>query len=82
VASNVLGKSGRDMVEALIRGTTDVAVLADLARGSLRKKIPQLQAALEGRLQPHHRLLLGQMLAHIDFLEASLDQVQRLLIGP
>jgi transposase len=77
VASNVLGKSGRDMVEALIRGTTDVEVLADLARGSLRKKIPQLQAALEGRLQPHHRLLLGQMLAHIDFLEASLDQVQR-----
>lgn len=77
VASDVLGKSGRDMLEALIQGTTDVEVLAELARGTLRKKIPQLQTALEGRLLPHHRFLLGQILAHIDFLEGSLAQLQR-----
>ena len=77
VATDVLGKSGRDMLEALVQGTTDVEVLADLARGTLRKKIPLLQAALEGRLQAHHRLLLGYILAHIEFLEATLAQLQR-----
>jgi transposase len=58
VATDVLGKSGRDMLTALIEGTTDAEVLADLARGLLRKKLPQLQEALEGRVQPHHRTLL------------------------
>jgi transposase len=77
VATDVLGKSGRDMLEALVQGTTDAEVLADLARGTLRKKIPQLQTALEGRLYAHHRLLLGHLLAHIDFLEATLAQLQR-----
>ena len=77
VATSVLGKSGRDMLEAMVQGTTDADILADLARGVLRKKIPQLQAALEGRLQPHHRLLLGHILAHIDFLEATLGHLHR-----
>lgn len=77
VATDVLGKSGRDMIEALVQGTTDVEVLADLARGSLRKKIPQLQTALEGRLQVHHQLLLRYLLAHIDFLEATLAHLQQ-----
>lgn len=77
VATDVLGKSGRDMLEALVQGTTDAEVLADLARGTLRKKIPQLQTALEGRLHAHHRLLLGHLLAHIDFLEGTLAQLQR-----
>lgn len=77
VATDVLGKSGRDMLEALVHGTTDAEVLAELARGVLRKKIPQLQSALEGRLLAHHRLLLGYLLAQIDFLEATLAQLQR-----
>jgi transposase len=76
VATDVLGKSGRDMLQALINGTTDAEVLADLARGLLRKKLAQLQEALEGRVQPHHRTLLRHMLAHIDFLEATLTQLQ------
>jgi len=76
VATDVLGKSGRDMLEALVQGTTDVGVLADLARGLLRKKMPQLQRALEGQVQPHHRFLLQCILAHIEFLEASMEQVQ------
>lgn len=76
VATDVLGTSGRQMLEAVIQGTTDVEVLADLARGVLRKKIPQLQRALEGQVQPHHRFLLQRILAHIEFLEASMAQVQ------
>src|SRR5436853_4536608 len=68
VATDILGKSGRDMLDALVAGTTDPAVLADLSRGVLRKKIPALRAALEGRFDSEHTLIVGQILAHIDFL--------------
>ena len=57
VASDVLGVSGRAMLEALLRGTTDPKVLAEL--GKLRKKIPELRRALEGRFATHHRFLVG-----------------------
>jgi transposase len=77
VASDVLGKSGRAMLEALVGGAQDPAALAELARGRLRAKLPALRLALEGRVRPHHRALLAQMLAHIDFLEGALAQVQR-----
>lgn len=59
VASDVLGVSGRAMLEALLRGTTDPKVLAELSRGKLRKKIPELRRALEGRFATHHRFLVG-----------------------
>jgi transposase len=77
VASDVLGKSGRDMLEALIGGEQRPEVLAELARGRLRAKLPQLRQALEGRVHPHHVFLLTRLLAHIDFLEESLAEVQR-----
>lgn len=77
VATDVLGKSGRHMLEALIAGTQDANMLAELARGRLRAKLPGLRLALEGRVQPHHRFLLTRSLAHIDFLEESLQQVQQ-----
>ena len=67
VATDILGKSGRDMLDALIAGTTDPALLADLARGKMRKKIPALREALEGRFEPLHALLIGAILAHLDF---------------
>jgi transposase len=76
VASDVLGKSGRDMISAVIAGTTDATALAGLARGTLRKQLPQLQAALEGRVQSHHRTLLRHLLTHIDFLEGQLESLQ------
>jgi transposase len=76
VATDVLGKSGRAMLDALLEGAADPAALAELARGRLRAKLPALRRAREGQLQPHQRLLLQQLLAHIDFLEASLAQVQ------
>jgi transposase len=76
VATDVLGASGRDMLAALLGGEQDPAVLAELARGRLRAKLPALRQALEGRVQPHHLVLIGQILAHVDFLEGSIAQVQ------
>jgi transposase len=75
VATNILGKSGRDMLDALVSGTTDPEILADLARGKLRKKLPALKQALEGRFEPLHALLVGSILAHLDFLD---EQIERL----
>jgi len=69
VASDILGKSGRAMLHALLRGETDVDKLADLALGQLRGKIPQLRLALEGHFTEHHRFVLQRLLAHLDFLE-------------
>ena len=77
VATSVLGVSGRAMLEALLGGEQDPLVLAEVARGKLRAKLPALRKALEGRVQPHHLVLLGQLLAHIDFLDASIAQVEQ-----
>lgn len=77
VATDVLGKSGRAMLEAIMGGGQDAQALADLAQGKLRAKLPALRQALEGRVQPHHRFLLERLLAHIDFLEQSIAQVQQ-----
>jgi transposase len=76
VVTDVLGKSGRLMLDALLEGERDPEVLAELARGSLRGKLPALRQALDGRLQPHHQVLISQILAHIDFLEESLAKLQ------
>jgi transposase len=75
VASDVMGKSGRDMLDALVAGTTDPRVLADLARGQLRKKIPALRQALVGRFEDEHALIVGQILAHIDFLDEAIERL-------
>jgi len=72
VASNILGVSGRAMLDALVQGTTDPEVLADLAQGKLRAKIPALQEALEGRFDDEHALVVGAILAHIDFLDEQI----------
>jgi transposase len=75
VATDVLGRSGRDMLVALAAGATDAAALAELARGRLREKLPQLERALTGRVGPHQRFLLARQLAHIDFLDEAIAQV-------
>ncbi len=75
VLTDVMGVSGQAMVRALVAGTTDPIVLADLARGQLRKKLPALQRALVGRFRPHHAFLLEQILAKIDFLDETLDRL-------
>jgi transposase len=75
VATDVLGASGRDMLEALIAGETNPAELADLARRRLREKIPQLQLALEGRVTDHHRFLLRMHLDHVAHLEELIGRL-------
>src|SRR5215213_10294433 len=72
VATRALGASGRAMIEALISGTTDPEVLAELAKGRLRSKIPALKEALEGSFSPHHAFMVGNILAHIDYLDESI----------
>jgi transposase len=67
VATDVLGKSGRDMLEAMIAGVSDAESLAELARGRLRAKLPALREALNGRVESTHRLLLRSLLDQIDF---------------
>lgn len=82
VASDAIGVSGRAMIEALIAGQRDPAVLADLAKGVLRKKIPEPTLALAGRFAQHHGLLCRLHLRHIDHLndmigtlDARVDEV-------
>ena len=75
VATDILGVSGRAMLDALVAGTTDPEILAELARGKLRAKLPALREALEGRFEAHHALVIGAILAHLDFLD---EQIERL----
>jgi transposase len=73
VATDVVGVSGRAMLEALVAGTHDPEVLAALAKGRLRAKLPALRAALAGRSRTeHHGLLVAQILAHIDDLDDTI----------
>ncbi len=75
VATDILGKSGRAMLDALVAGTTDPELLAELALGKLRKKIPALREALEGRFEALHALLIGSILSHLDFLDEQIEQL-------
>jgi hypothetical protein len=75
VATDILGVSGRSMLDALVHGTTDPEVLADLAKGRLRSKLPALREALEGRFDNLHSLWIGAILAHIDFLDEQIDRL-------
>jgi transposase len=72
VASTVTGRSVRAMLEALVAGTTDPAALADLAQGKLRKKRPELERALTGRLGAHQRFMLAEQLAHLEYVEEAI----------
>ena len=85
VASDILGKSGRAMLDALVAGTTDPEVLADLAQGRLRAKIPALREALQGRFESHHALVIGAILAHLDFLDEQINGLSEAIaeqLGP
>lgn len=85
VATDILGKSGRAMLDALVSGTSDPQVLAELAQGKLRAKIPALREALAGRFEAHHRLVIGAILAHLDFLDEHIDSLSAAIeaqLGP
>src|SRR4051812_24192390 len=74
-ATDILRVSRRAMLAALGARATDPEVLAELARGKLRKKIPALREALEGRFEAHHALIIGTILAHLDFLDEQIDRL-------
>ena len=85
VATDVLGVSGRAMLDALVAGTHDPEVLADLARGRLREKLPALREALAGHFHSYHRVLVSELLAHLDYLDeavARLSQEVAQVIAP
>lgn len=73
VATDIMGKSGRDMLRALIAGKDDPGQIAELARHQLRGKIPQLQMALEGHVTDHHRFVLKQLMDHLEYLESQIE---------
>jgi transposase len=72
VASDVMGVSGRAMLNAIVAGETDPVVMADLAQGRLCNKRAQLVEALEGRVQPHQRFILAELLCQLDNLEQTI----------
>jgi hypothetical protein len=75
VVTDILGKSGRAILDALLAGERDPSVLADLARGRLKAKRAQLEEALVGTLKPHHRFMLTEHLGHIDLLDKAIARV-------
>lgn len=75
VASNVLGVSGRAMIEALISGVDDPFVLAELSKSKLRNKKELLQKSLKGLIGPHQKMLLAVQLKHIDFLAEQIENI-------
>ena len=76
VATDALGASGRAILEAMLSGEQDVAQLAEMSKGLLRNKIPELQLALEGRVTEHHRFLLQQLYDHLLFTESKRKQIE------
>jgi transposase len=76
VASDVFGASGRAMLQAILKDENDPEVLADLAKGVLRKKIPQLRRALQGRVTAHHRLLIAGHWRQMEFLERQIEDLE------
>ena len=74
VASDILGKSGREMLQALVDGEIDPVKIAELAKRRLRGKIPQLKEALHGHFTEHHRFMLEKLLEHLRQLEEQIEQ--------
>jgi transposase len=75
VATDIMGVSARAMLAEIVMGQTDTTLMADLARGRMRSKIPALQKALTGFVEPHHQFLLAHQLGHIDFLDGEIEEL-------
>lgn len=75
VASDIMGVSGREILEHLVAGTIDGSKLAALARGRLREKMAELERSLAGRFREHQRFLVAQELAHIDYLDEVIGRL-------
>jgi transposase len=82
VASDIFGKSGRKMIDALITGERDPAAMAQLAQSTLRRKLPELELALEGSFTVHHATILGHLLKQHDLVDEQVcklnEQIRQL----
>jgi transposase len=79
VATDIMGRSGRSMLAALVAGERDEQVLADMALAKLRDKMPALQEALVGHFGDHHARLVSMMLGHIDTLQGDIDTLTEVI---
>ena len=77
VATDIVGVSGRRILQALLEGVTDPGQRAELAKGRLRAKRAELTQALRGRIQAHQAFLLAELLAHVDYLDEALTRVSQ-----
>ena len=77
VATDALGASGRAILQAMLAGEQDAARLAEMSKGLLRNKIPELKLALEGRMTEHHRFLLRQLFEHLRFTESKRSEIEQ-----
>ena len=73
VASDILGKSGRAMLRAILSGERDPRKLADLAKGALRRRIPELTKALQGHWTEHHTFMIRSLLNQVQYLEGEIE---------
>ena len=82
VVSNIVGLSSRSILDELVKDQLNPAQLKHLVHGRLREKLPELEQALTGRVRPHHRFLIAQHLAYLDFLDEQIavysQQIERL----
>jgi transposase len=77
VATDIVGVSGRRILQALLAGVTDPVPLAELAKGRLRAKRVELEQALQGRIQPHPAFLIAELLEHVDYLDEAIARVSQ-----
>jgi len=75
VATRIMGRSGRDILNALVEGKMDPAAMANLAKRKLREKLPELERALTGTFREHQRFLIALALSEIDFLDEAIEQL-------
>ena len=76
VATDALGASGRAMLKAMIEGEEEAGKLAEMSCGLLRRKIPELQQALEGRLRSHHRFIFKELMERLEFVESKIVRLE------
>ena len=81
VATDLMGRSAREMLAALLAGEEDPAILAELARGKMRAKRDLLKQALQGQFKPHHGLLISEQLAHIEALDEEIAHLSAQIAG-
>jgi len=77
VATDALGASGRAMLKAVVAGEEDPAKRAEMSHGRLRRKIPELKQALEGRVSDHYRFRLKELIDHLEFVEAKMRRFEK-----